>query len=378
MSGGRATELDGLRGVAAAGVVAFHAHPQLFFPLWSFVDLFFVLSGLLITGILLRIDLRSPRMVFNFWMRRVLRIWPVYFIALFGVLALWAAYAAHHGARPPFGHVWQAFVFMQYAEEYFLPNGVVQRQQDFIPLFDHSWSLAVEEQFYILWPLVLMLLLPDLRRLQRVALALFGLSALALAGGFFVQILLSRMGNLGLGALLALLVYRGPDVQPDSRRMALFVTGAFLLGFLLVAPYLVDGYRHGTYEHLGDVIFLTPWAAVVPGAGLIYFSLIGALLMGWMRWLARLLSLRPLVYLGSLSYALYMFHPPILFVLDQAFERWGIESLPAREAMLWATLLGVTALSRHLLENRMDRLKKHFPLDGAAPVAVSPATPVTP
>jgi peptidoglycan/LPS O-acetylase OafA/YrhL len=83
----RLTQLDGLRGIAALGVVLFHCFGSAFFWMWSFVDLFFVLSGFLITGILLRRPLDGAALK-NFWMRRILRIWPVYYLALALALGL--------------------------------------------------------------------------------------------------------------------------------------------------------------------------------------------------------------------------------------------------------------------------------------------------
>src|SRR5438876_336938 len=83
----RILELDALRGIAAVGVVLFHAYPHTFFFAWSFVDLFFVLSGYLITTIVLR-HLQAPDLLKAFYYRRILRIWPVYYLTLIGVVVL--------------------------------------------------------------------------------------------------------------------------------------------------------------------------------------------------------------------------------------------------------------------------------------------------
>lgn len=146
-------EIDGLRGIAALGVAFYHIHPYGTFWMRTFVDLFFVISGFVITGILLRLDAWDWPNLRNFWMRRILRIWPVYYLTLAGVLLLWFAWSIKHGqALRPFTGFWESTVFLHYivGDYSTLPKGV-----NYLWWFGHSWSLAVEEQFYLLWPVVL-------------------------------------------------------------------------------------------------------------------------------------------------------------------------------------------------------------------------------
>ena len=147
--------LDGLRGVAALGVLLVHAFPAPFFWMWSFVDLFFVISGFVITGILLDSDIGNLRFLRNFWVRRVLRIWPVYFLALAATLGLLLLrYLKHSEATDT--RWWPYLFFIQFYEGY-LGGGLAEFYR-YAGTFVHSWSVAIEEQFYVLWPLILLAL----------------------------------------------------------------------------------------------------------------------------------------------------------------------------------------------------------------------------
>ena len=157
-------ELDGVRGIAILLVLLFHLElpypagaPRLLFaPLligWSGVDLFFVLSGFLITGIL--IDTRDCRNYFSsFYMRRVLRIMPLYLLAVFAYFAVALPIAHHFGywsARNGSAQMW----FWLHLSNWPAAFGTV------VPFIGHFWSLSVEEQFYFVWPLVVLFVRPS-------------------------------------------------------------------------------------------------------------------------------------------------------------------------------------------------------------------------
>ena len=154
MASRRVPELDGLRGVAILMVAAFHFSiavamaggpfkllRAICVPGWTGVDLFFALSGYLITGILL--DSKASLSYFRrFYSRRLLRIFPVYYAALFFCFTL--------GARlllPPGGSDWRVVLAYLFHVSNWLSLGAAE-----IPNLNHFWSLAVEEQFYLVWP----------------------------------------------------------------------------------------------------------------------------------------------------------------------------------------------------------------------------------
>src|SRR5207244_4564952 len=140
-------ELDSVRGLAAAGIVLYHAFPFVFFLGWSCVDLFFVLSGYLITTIIIEHH-RAPGFLRAFYARRALRIWPVYFLVLAGCLVMNRLSRQGYPAGT-LGTV-QHLTFTQNIQGIW--GGSVPA---YVYAIGPSWSVAIEEQFYLLWPLLL-------------------------------------------------------------------------------------------------------------------------------------------------------------------------------------------------------------------------------
>ncbi len=275
--------LDGLRGIAILAVIGVHAFGK---PLGGFygVDLFFVLSGFLITTLLLEEHDRSGGIAMgSFYRRRAYRLLP-------GLLAVVAAYTALTVASPR--ALEQVAAGALYGANFVLASGShLVDGTPFVPF----WSLAEEEQFYLLWPLLLLLLLRREVRESRVAWALAGLvvvlvayrSGLALAGASYTRLYYApdtHADGLVLGCLLALLRRRGlrvPELLGWLGLAALVVAFAF--------PSLVGG----------EAFELAPAsiaAALLTGA---------AMEQGL---LSRCLSFRPLVWIGLISYSLYLWH----------------------------------------------------------------------
>ena len=216
--------LDGLRGAAVAGVLLFHADHLLGGFLG--VDLFFTLSGFLITTILLQEATRTGAIRLGaFWARRARRLLP----ALFALLIAVAVYAAVWARPTELGAIRSdAFATIGYVANWhsiFAGHGYWDLFAAPSP-FRHTWSLAIEEQFYLVWPLLVLLLVRCVRSARRRPPALFGVSV-ALAGASLVwmgalyrpghdpqRVYLgtdTRVGSILLGAALAsLLLWRGP------------------------------------------------------------------------------------------------------------------------------------------------------------------------
>lgn len=359
----RIPELDGLRGIAAVGVVLFHWMPTYTFWMWSFVDLFFVLSGFLITGILLR-DFQAGKLSLKaFWINRILRIWPVYYATLLVVVAY--LLLAHRTAlmNDPLQQrdIWLSLAFLQFTPLYAQVHADTQPVIDFLPGFLHSWSLAVEEQYYLAWPLLLIALL---RRYSLPVLALFCVTLVFIApilrivaAPFPAILLVSRMDGLALGSLLAVLHHIPASTLPHFTKplKSALYTGLLSIGLALVLPDIVAGYR-GT---LDPALTLEQRPLLVSGFALSYFALI-ALVLEHPLWPGfRLLRSTPLTYLGSISYALYMFHFPILEFMHKPRvqslfgESWHFVLYPLTALLL----IGLPHLSKIYLERPALALK---------------------
>ncbi len=322
----RIPALDGIRGIAVLAVVLYHAGAL---PLgWAGVNLFFGLSGLLITGILL--DAKGTGAGFAacagpFYIRRALRILPLAWVC---VLAVAAASGQWGGA------LWYGS---------FLVNWFPHRPAPHV--LDHYWSLAVEEQFYLLWPLAVFWL--SRRGLAAACVGVLAIDAvfrwLLGHGGLsfatrdiFSGATLVRADPIAAGALVALLI-RGPSVE--RRRRAVLVgfglASAGLIAFWLARPA-------GLYP-----VFLESLLAAGIGSGIL------AAVLFEPRWLRQ----RWLVWVGTVSYGVYIFHGIIAFWFIRHFE-----STAARAILLVAASCLLAGVSWYGFESRILRLKRRWPL----------------
>lgn len=316
-------DIDGLRAIAVLAVVGFHAFPGAVPGGFAGVDVFFVVSGFLITGLILS-DLGQGRFsIAGFYARRIRRIFPalILVLAAAGVAGWFVLLPDEY--RQLGKHV--------AAGAGFVSNFVLWREAGYFdelaaikPLL-HLWSLGIEEQFYIAWPLLLWLgwkrsavLLPAT---LLIGAASFGVN-LALVGGDSVAAFyspFSRFFELAAGSALAVLKFQG-------RIGSLPRDWAAIAGAILVAAGLAVLDR--------DSLFPGAWA-LLPVGGTFLIILAGPL-----AWLNRkLLSRRELVWLGLISYPLYLWHWPLL-----AFARIVEREVPA-PALRAAMVLGSVMLA---------------------------------
>jgi peptidoglycan/LPS O-acetylase OafA/YrhL len=294
-------DIDGLRAVAVLSVVLFHAFPAVLRGGFIGVDIFFVISGFLISSILLR-ELQHGSFSFaGFYARRVRRIFPALVLVLgacmaFGWLALFPDEYQQLGKHVVGGAGFAANFF------YWAQVGYFDTAADTKPLL-HLWSLGIEEQFYILWPVILLLgwrLRANLLAVAAVlALASFALNVGGIAdhatATFYSPA--SRAWELLLGAGLACL-----HAHPPARAARLPVPGPNLLSWLGVA-LLGAGLASITRASL-----FPGWYALLPALGALL--LIAA---GPQAWFNRVvLSNRLMVWVGLVSYPLYLWHWPLL------------------------------------------------------------------
>ena len=366
----RIPAFDGLRALAALAVVCLHS-AQLGIPLltggavdtaaarvamsgWIGVDLFFVLSGYLITGILL--DGRGASGYFrSFYARRTLRIFPLYYAALAALLVfvpLVLPALIRDSVHPTAGQSW---------EWMYLTNWRIAwaGTWDAVPTHTgHFWSLAVEEQFYLCWPLLVWWLGP--RGTKKLSIGLLAaapvLRALLLWRGVSpVAVFVStptRIDALAAGALLACLArdQGGLDaVRPMARRAGV-AAAATLIVIVLRVGYLEQ--NHPLVQIVGFSALAVGFAAVVA-------------LAGTQRWLGHPV----LEYLGRRSYALYVLHPIIIALADRARVARGVplvagSGLLRQGAFFCAVAAGtviVAEISWRLWESPWLGLKRYAP-----------------
>lgn len=387
----RLDALDGLRTIAVLLVVAFHLDVPGLRGGFLGVDVFFVLSGFLITSLLLKeIAHRGRADLGRFWMRRVLRLLPASLLVIVTVIG-WAALAAPPMQRESVGldALWSLLYVGNWrfiaSSSYFADDGLVS------PL-RHVWSLAVEEQFYLLWPLLLTVIgtlavarfrRPDQThadsadRAERTAARRRVVSTLALVLA------------LALALASAVLMAWRFDPQAADRAYMGTDTKAFepLLGAAAAALMLRPRLRTWVAEHaqwlmVGGLVAVAVAVAVLGGehgpvsayyrGGAPVFTLACAVLVAATsladrrHGLTLVLGSTPVAYVGRISYGVYLWHWPFVvwFIGDRGFE-------PLRAAGVAALTIAAAALSYHLLEHpirtgRIARLAPRRVFAGAA------------
>jgi peptidoglycan/LPS O-acetylase OafA/YrhL len=337
-------ELQGLRGLAVLGVVLYHCHPRLvgtwlyYASLWGWagVNLFFVLSGFLITTILL--ESRNKEKYFrNFYARRALRIWPVYLLVLVVCYsnAPWFI-GSSVGDAVRTAPWWAYLLFLQNLFHLSLP-----------PAIGQTWSLAIEEQYYFVWA-------PVVRFLHRPWMLA------ALLGAILVESPWMRMHHfawlnpthtfihldgIAIGSLIALGLY----TLRLSRRTWIFLG---LSGLVLGVA--------ATFTIASGTAFLDS-ALALGFAGAILFSI--ATTGSKTLPLAALLGRGPLAFYGRISYGLYMIHIAVFIFLgwfDLRMDPYGIPGNLAVVAFRLASSTIFAALLWYGFEAQILKLKRHF------------------
>jgi peptidoglycan/LPS O-acetylase OafA/YrhL len=359
----RITALDGLRAVALLIIMGYHFGVGWLQGGFFSLDIFYVLSGYLITGLLVsEYRTRSAIKLSAFWLRRARRLLPALAIVLVAV-TLMVRYAEPAGLYPDFrlSALSALFYFSNWWQiaasgNYFVATGAVS------PL-THTWSLAVEEQFYLVWPLVVLTLMYLARSFARGIRILLVFSAVgAVASALEMALLYNPRANttrlyfgtdthaqsILVGAVMAcamtwIQMRRGHDgmapvARSSAARAVLVFVGLAGLAGTFTLTYLQDGTSSFDYRG-GFFLSALSAAAIIIGAICVPSGVI-----------ARFLSLRPLVWLGTISYGAYLWHYPVYVYLDAS--RTGQIGL-ALLAIRFAATIALAAASYYLVERRV-------------------------
>lgn len=340
--------LDGLRGLAVVLVLLTHLDvlPQMCGVVG--VALFFALSGFLITCLLIeewdqtgRISLRA------FYARRALRLLP----ALIAVVAAFLVYSHFcHSLKQQQGDLKEAMLALFYSMNWARALRVFWAR-----FLGHTWTLSIEEQFYVIWPIVLLFLLRRTRRQS-----LFWILLLASAFAWLDRFLLQA----ATAAPLERICY-GLDTRADALLYSCAAAVAVASGLLPQTRWWQPALKLGSAISFGALglmcLLLRPWDAGLGyfgwfllslGSGIIVLQLVIAP-VEFSNWA---LSSGPMVWLGRVSYGLYLWHQPILFALDES----GMQSL----RKYWYLRIGLpvlaAVLSYYLVERPFLRLKHRF------------------
>ncbi|KTR07047.1 hypothetical protein NS365_05225 [Aureimonas ureilytica] len=300
-------DIDGLRAIAVLSVILYHFKFTSFGGGYIGVDVFFVISGYLITGIIAR-EIEQGRFSFlSFYERRIRRIFPALFVVLMAtaVYGLWGLYPTEYkelGGSIAATLAFASNFFFYSLSDYFRPDVEIK------PLL-HTWSLAVEEQYYLVFPLFLVLAYRYSRRLVVPLIVGIGLVSFALsvwlvrsqpAAAFYLSP--PRFWEMLVGSFLALAPLPALRARWSREIVSILGLGAILASALFYksgAPF--PGFRA-----------LPP---VLGAAAVLYAGEHGT------SWVARLLSMRPMVVIGLMSYSLYLWHWPIAAFAHLWFDR---------------------------------------------------------
>ena len=313
-------DIDGLRAIAILPVVLFHAGFTLFSGGFVGVDVFFVISGFLITALLADELGRGTFSLIGFYRRRIRRLLPTLAVVLAIMLAVGFKIMTPHDYAKLLKTAAYTLIFgsnLHFAKM----GGYFDDQITAAPLL-HTWSLSVEEQFYLVWPLLFAALVTSARNKVRCLVAgamvvFFAISVVAVYrnnfGAFFLP--QTRAWQLLLGAWLA--------VSAPAPVSKVLVNGASVIGLVAILAAILLFSAETTYPG---------WWSLVPtvGAGLVIWSSRTEQSLG-----GRMLAIKPLIAIGLISYAWYLWHWP-LFVFG---KYWAMRDLTLAE------ISGLTLLS---------------------------------
>lgn len=362
----RVPGLDGIRALAVTTVIVFHLLPGTLIGGYLGVDIFFVVSGFLITTLLLRERAATGRISLRgFWARRARRLLPA-----LGLLLLACCTAALVvGGDVLVGLGLQVIGAITFSSNWvYIAQGSSYFGETVPELFRNLWSLAVEEQFYVVWPLLVVVLLVRVPRWAR--LLLIAAIAVASAGWMAVSVPLDGAAfdptrvyygtdthafGLALGALLGVLLQdrgiAGHGMTGRGARVALGLGGTVAIAGLLTLAVVLPG--DSAFAYQGGLALVALLSAVAIAALLVPGSL-----------LARILDVAPIRWIGLRSYGLYLWHWPVFVLVGAVLPTWPREGFEAWG--IGAIALAITAVAAALSYRFLEQPIRRHGFRGAA------------
>jgi peptidoglycan/LPS O-acetylase OafA/YrhL len=350
--------LDGLRGLAILLVVLYHNFSFINYSIfgWIGVDLFFVLSGYLITSILLK-AINSPNYLKNFYVRRLLRIFPLYYTFLIIFLIIFPQIPSLKSALSYYTN--NQFWLWLYLQNWLY----VFKEPQHAEMLNHLWSLAVEEQFYLIWPCLILLI----RKPKILFVFVAFLLLLVMATRFIIWTLkiehlsyfslytFTRIDGICIGCMLALL--RQINISFLNKNTAVVVFTLAGMNFLF---YFFNSFYHFTFPYLAIVGYTT--FAVMFGL------LVNEAVTKQTPIINKIFGTRILVFFGKISYGFYMFHWPIYLIVTPYIHEFLQSAINVQSSLfkilsaLSATILAllVSIISFRYFESYFLSLKKKF------------------
>lgn len=356
--------LDGIRAFAVISVMLFHFYPQSILTIgWAGVDLFFVLSGFLITNILIK-NKEKDNYFKSFYMRRVIRIFPIYYLVVIPMLLINIALL----------HVKDWTNIGSYLI-YFQNFAAVK--SDYLFGLAHTWSLAIEEQFYLFFPFIIRLFsikvsfrITILLILLAIAIRFF--SAMQFPETIYLQstLIFTRMDSLLLGALLPLFVNLYNITKKRMNfilNIIMIISGLFIV--LSISNYSITSIKenslstlfadygnpnlHTIYGHL-KFTFLAVFFLAIIGKIAYATSSFANKLIHWLNY-------RPLAYIGKISYGIYLYHWVIQELFTIVLQKANL-TLPALllVGVKIALSILIAALSWKFIEKPVLKMKNKF------------------
>jgi peptidoglycan/LPS O-acetylase OafA/YrhL len=353
-SGGKLSyrrDLDGLRAVAVLSVLGFHIAPPLFPGGFVGVDIFFVISGFLISSIIYKELESSSFSIVEFYIRRIRRIYPALFAvlcfaAICGWIFLLPSDFVNLGKQILGGSTFSANFVLWWQTGYFSTEATLE------PLL-HLWSLGVEEQYYLVFPLICMAFYRSKARWTLPA-AFLAIAAVSMSlnvafvssyktATYFLPF--SRLWELFLGAGLSL--YSQRNLQ-DSQETPHPKKWRHVVGFLGMALLVVSIFG------ISESDAFPGWWALLPTIGAVL-----VLAAGQTSWVNRyVLSCKPAVFVGLISYPLYLWHWPILSFMRIAATDWGVKLSSLQKGMIISLAFPLSYLTYRFIELPIRHVKQ--------------------
>ncbi len=350
--------LDGLRAVSVLMVLSCHDIGPVTsiygraFNCWVSINVFFIVSGFLISSILLK-EAKKNNGNFDlkkFYMRRWLRIAPVYY-AFLGIVMAWNIWGGNHHLKP--------FA----AAALYLTNLDSAFQWNLIPArlgLSHLWSLGMEEQFYLFWPASLRIFKQHATKFVvatiaavycwRLYLVSHGAPWYRLVDGFDTYI-----DTILVGVLTALLLFR-PKVNQLAQK--LLGHGIVQAAFAVAIFYALQQLGHPMYGGLNDQIFF--WAVKLPIVNLLIALFLVSVVSNQKGFVSGILSNFALVFIGKISYSIYLWHPFIHSVYCAFYWDYFCKHGPTAEAIQYAIIFVCATISYYTIEEPFLKLKSKF------------------